>query len=722
MVNKSAIQSLAGIAEIILEVGAGPTVQHAVKHASFFSMLVQLSLLLWAHNVTSLADSLSKALELRAAGTEKTLPSYNHLTGTLRCIQQQTSGFLWELQFAAVDAMLTSKLRMNITNRGRIIPHVILRTLVDALPAVQRFPGSHLLAIQTGEGITTLVVWIHHVLGLSVEVQSDHDVFRFGQDSHCVSIDSRCQGEGGLPNVTLFNEVKDIFFRATVDPLDDPILSPESRHTLEGYGLTYLTYFRGDAKRSQAFVQRFIHSCLQIAEKERARQKLGPSSTSNERVPSDERILDVGRIIFPLYTISPNDIEPTSHTQPNQNAPDGSVASLAASDGLQPDSRFSYMPPKFEQELIHIVFALAMVNNLWECKHVLLKIHDKPISKYYPFGVNTARDAFETLAMLLLDPPPKKQDLDRASVVSCWGWSLCISSILCQDPGELHAELSIKKGVPARSKERKEWIMDHASGREWLHSLEHEDDLDYKAVARPGDHIVGLESFIEHSNAKYLVGTTDVAFQVYTVRTCSHSPDLTDYAYIRFGFRFMQELYWKVSGVPNCDHSVQKSEVFTLPDYCYVFKGLLDGLSLEKLDQQKAMKPDTLQVQPSLGEQSSNTDPQSLSRNALSYPTIWRAKIPASRTLPISSNSSNKEYRVHISQSTNNISLRWILLARVQKYLRDDEQRLFETCYLRGRNCCIDCALEYIEEQYKGRPRPLMTFNGASTLHVALIS
>lgn len=744
-VNKSNIQRLAGIVEIVLEVGAGPTVQHAVKDAPFFSMVVQLSLLLWAHNVTSLATSLALALELRSTDIQKSLPTYSQLIGTLRCIQQQTSGFLWELQFSAVDAILSSKLEIDTTNgRDRTVPHVILRTLVDALPAVQRFPENHFLAVQTRSGITTLVVWIHQVLGLTMELQSSHDVLRLGHGVPSISIDCRDQGltSTTLPSVTLFNEVKDVVFQASVDPLDDPILNPMRRHTLEGYGLSYLHYFRGDVRRSKIFVQRFIQSCLQIAQRQRDSQALGPSGPSNEEVPSEERILAVGRIIFPLYRI-----------------PDGSLTDSSSSQ-LEPQP--VTMPPKFEQELTHIFFAFAMVNNLEECKHVPLNVGGlQKFIRYSAFGVKTPREAFHILATLLLDQAPEQEYLDRAAVISCWGWSLCISSILSEDPGDLHADFAIKQGVPARFKERKEWIMDHASGLTWLHSLTNEEDLGYEVVARSGDDNVRTKSFMKHSSVKYLVGTTDTAFQVFTMLTCSHKLGRSDYAYIRLGFRYMQDLYWNASPLLECDHHVSEDEGHTVLDHCYVFRGLLERLSLEILEQHRKPLPiltrnmsqqnatdtknssatsdalqltaqrsptttrfDTSQVQSS-PVQSNDMNPQSLVQEAPFYPTKWREKVPALRTLPSITNFDNlsdRVYRVHISQSAGNIAVRWILLAQLQSYLRDDKQRLFETCYLKGKNCCTSCALQYIEDDYNRRSHPLMTFNGASTIHVALIS
>ncbi|MCJ1417116.1 hypothetical protein MMC32_003455 [Xylographa parallela] len=650
-VQKSKIRRLAGIAEIVLEAGAGPTVQHAIKEVPFFSMIVQLSVLLWAHNVTTLATTLSKSMEYRTTDSRQTCPSYQDLLGSLRSIQQQTSGFLWELYFSAVDAILKSSLQMHVDNMSRAIPHAVLRTLIDALPAVQRFPENHFLLIRTSEGVTALIVWIHHVLGLTVEIKSKSAVYKFGKGTASVSIDSSTEDSLSLAEITLFNETQDVIFRATKDPLDDPILEPACRHTLRGYGLSYLDYYGDDTVQIQKFVVAFVKSCLDLAEARRKQLRHDSSTiiTSNAHVPTNERILAAIRLLIPLY-----DIRSFHHKQPqSQNDATHPTDAVTSSIDTKNDGQVTDMPPKSQKRLTHLVFALAMLNNLDECGEVPLKVYGLPKYRHSGRSVLTAQEAFNTLATLLLDRVPEEQELDRAAVVSCWGWSLCISSILIEDPGEIRADLAIKRGVPARNKERKEWIMDHPSGLLWNHSMDDKENLDYEAVARPGDRDVQIRSFMDYSNVKYLVGTTDTSFQVYTVFTCGHVPNSDAYA------------------TPNTDSPYMD----------------------------KPATPTTAENQVSTTDTHNSEAAQNVAKPNLTTDP-W----------------------IHVSLSANNVAVRWMLLAKVQKLLRDGPEKLFEACFLKNRHCCIDCALQYIRDEIEERPQPDSSLAMVGHRHITLIT
>lgn len=642
-VRKSAIHRLAGIAEIILEAGAGPTVRNAVEQAAFFPMLVQLSALLWAHKVTTLASSLAEAFERRGSGNCKTLLSYNHLVGTLRCIQQQTSGFMWELYFIAVDEVLRSQLHLRISDVARAIPHAVLGVLVDALPAVQHFPTKHFLSIRTMQGMTALVVWIHHVLGLTVELQSADDVVKFGNGSASVSIDCRETENYQPPEVSLLNETKDVTFRAVVDAQTDPVLEATCRHTLEGIGLNYIEL--EDKSVAEELILRFMKDCL------RDRDEAFPNGNNHYYLPSKKRMLVAGRILFAFENLSQSrldqikDIEARTSIQWEAGQADSTSAELNTS--------VHKMSSKATRTLSHLLFAISMVNNLEECRRVPLNIRGlrKGSTLYSKKGPLSVRTAFDTLANLLLDKWPEQRNLDQAAVISSWGWSLCISSILHKDAGELRPDLSIKQGVPSRNKERKEWIMDHTIGIVWVHDLG--DEIRYKIVARAGDPF-HVQSFLKHSSTSYLIGTTEPAFQVYTKLICYNDPKIT--AFFRCGLRYMQELYWCTHTVPQCDHNplMYSRDV---PRGCVVFTGLMEG--------------------------------------AASMPFAQAVSTA------IAPSTDSTSCTIHISLSADNTSVRWILLAQIQEFIRADDRKVFDACYVMNRDCCLDCAIKYIQDRHQ---------------------
>lgn len=64
-VKHSIIHQISGIAELVIEGGAGPTVRRSLNEPGYFAMLVQLSLLTYAHELRSLTAGLTKAFERR---------------------------------------------------------------------------------------------------------------------------------------------------------------------------------------------------------------------------------------------------------------------------------------------------------------------------------------------------------------------------------------------------------------------------------------------------------------------------------------------------------------------------------------------------------------------------------------------------------------------------------------------------------------------------------
>ena len=234
-IKVSIIHKLSNIAELVLEAGAGPTVQRAVKDSSYFPTIVQLSLLLWPHEIKDLALGLVKALEARAGNGGSDIPTVDSLIGTLRCIRQQTSGFMWELIFSAEEQRLDF-LQVNDVCRTRSIPFVILQGLMDGLTAIQRLPEKHFLQVRTGSGVATIVIWAHHLLGITVEVVSDHRVAKIGQDTTRMSIHCTEAITREVPEVILLNEVKEVVFGAAADICDILLLKPQCRHPVQGWG------------------------------------------------------------------------------------------------------------------------------------------------------------------------------------------------------------------------------------------------------------------------------------------------------------------------------------------------------------------------------------------------------------------------------------------------------------------------------------------------------
>ena len=165
---------------ITLSGGPGPTVIRALQETPYFAMVVQISLLVWTFNARYLATTLTEALRRRSEGapsSSSSLPSSpdrQGILGVLRACESQTSAFNWNMMLNAVSTTLGYE-----ADKAPIdFPHFVLQGLLDMFPMVQTLPSDRLIHIQIplGEdmdsGTSTLVVWAHHVLGLTVVVRS----------------------------------------------------------------------------------------------------------------------------------------------------------------------------------------------------------------------------------------------------------------------------------------------------------------------------------------------------------------------------------------------------------------------------------------------------------------------------------------------------------------------------------------------------------------------
>jgi hypothetical protein len=112
----------------------------------------------------------------------------NDLRGLLRSCQDQTSGFDWTPLFRQVEAALyINKFYLGWQRPDLIGPYVatianeaadlyqglpvpILQASLDMVPAVQRPYQDSFMVGEGCKGISTMVVWAHYVLGLTVRI------------------------------------------------------------------------------------------------------------------------------------------------------------------------------------------------------------------------------------------------------------------------------------------------------------------------------------------------------------------------------------------------------------------------------------------------------------------------------------------------------------------------------------------------------------------------
>ena len=103
-VRKSVIHKISDVAELVIEAG-GPTVRRGLVEPAYFSTILQLSLLIYTHDLAQLSRCLAKAIEKRAEGATEPVgvPRHDALKGTLKLAVSKLVGscgscffFLWK--------------------------------------------------------------------------------------------------------------------------------------------------------------------------------------------------------------------------------------------------------------------------------------------------------------------------------------------------------------------------------------------------------------------------------------------------------------------------------------------------------------------------------------------------------------------------------------------------------------------------------------------------
>lgn len=569
-VKQSVIHEISGIAELVIEGGAGPTVRRSLNEPGYFAMVVQLSLLTFTHDLPSLTKSLTRSFEQRAQGAPEYVapPQYDNLIGTLRAIREQTCGFMWELVISAVESKLYPSIHW--TNgtlyQKRTIPPNILQGLMDSFTAIQHVPDSTRLRIRSCWGVPTIIVWAHQVLGLTVKVDINDETISFGDGSSTVFIDTAETPHS--PDIALLNETDDLLFHVA-EASQDIRLGPIYRHPVKDYGTRILRLQDESLDRERDMVFAVVASCIEIARKQADDRRSRPSVTGKERAfPSVRRIISMSRSVFASNADVIDAIDPASSflcvaLQPdlNRSAPD-----FPAHYGGM--STLLYMT--------HVIIVLCMAQGVDD--ELTLSTDALTARQYMPFVVPDTRTAFHSLTLLLIDSPTM---VDSTSVVSDWGWCLCLGSVASRDPSDAKAELTFVRGVPARGGERKLCIVDGVAslGRE-LNSIRKIKDCEFTIAARPGEKC-NLESWTSPIKSRNFIGTNSIAFEVSRLVACtSRGPrPLRPYTSnsnvdsLSLGFRSMQETLWDIVHIPACEHFAALGQSIILPDGVWAFEG-----------------------------------------------------------------------------------------------------------------------------------------------------
>ena len=280
-VAKSERNLISRYLEIVLESGAGPTVQNALKDTALFSMIVQMSLLCSVHEHQPFANAMVEAIERIVRdfkGNPKAIPDYPSLLGTMRVIQRETAAFQWSALFDSVERTIQDRLskadphskplgkkrkrnkpscsnldRRSVKDRGLSFP--ILQALLLALESLQRFSEERQIYNECGTGISTLVVWCFHVLGLSVKVCIEDREVTFGEGPFNVFIMEILTMRSSVSLIIPISQDEPLFTLTSSER--DPNFGPELRSRILSFGQVAL-------KAVDVRPREMIHGCYLV--------------------------------------------------------------------------------------------------------------------------------------------------------------------------------------------------------------------------------------------------------------------------------------------------------------------------------------------------------------------------------------------------------------------------------------------------------------------------
>ena len=547
-VSKSDQSVISRYMDIILESGSGPTVQEAIKNPALFSMVIQLSGLAFAHEQEPLAGAIVEAMEriVRESGADVTIvPDYVTLLGTLRACQEQTAGFRWASVYETVEHKIQQTLAACASEGSRTkgrpkrrkldassilrppgvgarcLPFPVLQALLMWLHSLQKFPEHRILHLRCDRGISTIVVWCYHVLGLSVEVNISGTSIFFGNKPSNILIQETRLKDVGASLMDPAEQHEPLF--TLVKAIDDPEIGYERRAEAYGFGRLVLKAAGLTEEEEHYCSQWIIAGCMERSHINRAL----------DNFPSEDSMIHAGKFLFGLNTV---DVEALrKHT--------GSL--FRKSKSL---SRIEW--PRLATILT--TFARIQVKDLERCKSMPLSLsayhsfrgphkryilaHELPLDELLNLP-----HAFEYLAYLLLGHMFSTEYVENAVLISAWGWSIFFDIIDAADPCDASNTIRVMGGVPSRRGVRRARIIDGPTDLNLSMNIVHEDPI----IKFPSGVSSGKRGIT-------MVGYHSDAFQIAQIFTWIPKYK-TMHGTQKFGFRQMQELCHETKRVPPCE-------------------------------------------------------------------------------------------------------------------------------------------------------------------------
>ena len=502
---------------IELDARPGPTVGRALKNRLYMSFIIQMSFLGWMHEETTLATTLTESMLTRyEAGVDGATPDpdYDGILKVLQACSSQTSQYNWNDLVIIVESRFQNS-RSWFRRHGSPLRHLtpnLLLGAMDYLYMVQALPDDRLVVVEGQAGLTSIVVWAHYILGMTVLVQKspDGDV-KFGSSSQAQVIirwnhdlpltSSPLSGLAehsrlrvSPPTIYLLDADMQVLLKVEASENDGVRIEGQECHRLKGYGTTFLqrifnskTMITDDDPiytETADYAVAFAILISRLMRRVPFREGHNRNSNKNPDIPGQcylntehWRLFSSGRLLFFGIDLNKNEIiryiDKLSHTTIESMVVPTSVRSyLQKLD----ENTYEELKLNFIQETKQVaswILTFAQVVDIEACAEVPLRMAPSWMfctgvlnwDGLSPIDIDSDIWFNLVLKMMRKDTTGGESLVDSEGLflVSYNGWSIFHSSVGDYDPEGIDCELlCLKRGVPTntRTGERKYRIAD----------------------------------------------------------------------------------------------------------------------------------------------------------------------------------------------------------------------------------------------------------------------
>lgn len=610
---------LPGLVDIILEGGAGPTVERSLRHSEYLSSLAQLSLLTFVHDPEPLTRLLRSSLGERARGSpEQVPPQYDQLHGALEAIQEQTIAYRWDLVLRDIeDRIYITSEEMAKAPPRRSLPVAICQGLLDCLTAVQRMPEHKVVSIRTHTGTMTIVAWAHKLLGLTVSVsivdsKGERRHIKFGEGLDQVVIEDSDRSTGAWEDKISLLCDDDIEFSITRESESTESWKGNQPQPVRAYATTVLRNAGIiDSSLRTELAQLVLAVSLAVTRRHRNRiTATGQLPKSGHHFANLARVADVVKVLFDGTELSAHQAEALSETAAALSVswtiealPPSLVLALKSVsfdgldcnwygveydpgiDGLEsvPEAKeFTPAPGTFLQRIVfslcRLTLALSTIANFKDCHELILSLKgcDIPYVKKPQVAPLSGAEAWNLLITFLYgNEPCNRYQRTRSSVVSCRGWSLVLEIVNnVSSPGDTLPDIYAFPGVPTRNHERRRLVID-ALDQSVTPSGGPERHLYHVAASSGECSRLSNRLAAQFRSSQLGVCEKDCIEVVQQIVLEARETISMEATVVRAGMRGMQELCWNSVRLPPCLHIAEPNASVELPDRCIAFTGYI---------------------------------------------------------------------------------------------------------------------------------------------------